>query len=145
MKGKEFKDEFTSIVATLLNKAPTNVANKKYLTNVVSTLEKVNGALKKNPRLVVTTVAEDKGPSGDNNERTTKRKFLFWLLHKLFWLKTQHVHSIDVRQNLHHNCDQNVTQVLQILALYDPSMFKQVFQSILILLQGIVNYSFKKD
>ena len=134
MRGKEFKDEFTSIVATILNKDPTNVSNKKYLINIVSTLEKVNGALKKNPRLVITTVADEGG--GDNDERTAKIKFLFWFLHKLFWLKTQHIHSVDLRENLHQNCDRNVTLVLEILALKDPSMFKQVFQSILILLQG---------
>ena len=135
MKGKEYKSEFTSAVANILNKAPTNVSNKKYIVNLISTLEKVNGALKKNPRLVITVVTED--VVGDDDERLAKRRFLFWFLHKLLWLKTKQIHPADLAESLFNSCDRNLSFILEILALKDPLVFKQVFQSTLILLQGM--------
>ena len=105
MGGKffEFIVEFTSQVTKILNKAPDKISNRKYLISLDPLLSKIHDTLKKYPRIIIANNFEDAA----EEESLTKKKFLFWLIHRTLWLKHQSFPE-DLQENIHLNCDKNI-------------------------------------
>jgi hypothetical protein len=100
--------------------------------NLTGFLNRIPGVLDKLPHGIVTQ-------NNDGQEVVGKKKrFTFWLLHKILLFKSQthFTAGADLEVEIDRNCDKILKQILNLLALKDPALFRLVIQHLLILLQG---------
>ena len=123
------EDKIFGILCQVLNRKADKLTKKSQAEAHSKFLVKIPGLLTKFPSCYI-------GKFHDSEEDLLKKKrFTFWLIHKILRLKTQPFPENE-KKDIHRTCSEILSFILKNVGINDQRLFRMIVEHLLILLHG---------